>query len=114
MIKSQQKILLNQQEYLEELKLKKKKYYDLGDFLYNNFNKFEKLIAVILEARKKKYSWEDINNKLIKAKNEKLDGAEFFNKIIPSTNQLLVKIQNDDLYLDLRKSLGENTNLIYS
>jgi len=114
MIKNQQKILINQQEYLEELKLKKRKYYELGDFLYENFNKFEKLIFVILDARKKGYSWGDINNKLIKAKNEKLDGAEFFNKISPSTNQLLIKIKEIDVYLDLRKSLGENTNLIYS
>jgi len=114
MIKSQQKILVNQQDYLVELKLKKKKYYELGDFLYESFNKFEKLISVILDARKKGYSWEEINGKLIKAKEEKLDGAEFFNKIIPSTNQLLIKIKNDELYLDLRKSLGENTNKIYS
>ncbi|MHA2282334.1 MAG: ribosome rescue protein RqcH [Promethearchaeota archaeon] len=113
-IKNQQKILINQQEYLEELKLKKIKYYELGDFLYKNFHKFEKLISVILDARKKKYSWEEINRKLIKAKNEKLDGAEFFKKINPSTNQLLIKIKNNDVYLDLRKSIGENTNLIYS
>ena len=114
MIKNQQKILINQQEYLEELKLKKKKYYELGDFLYNNFNKFEKLISVILDARKKEYAWEEINNKLAKAKNEKLDGAEFFNKINPSTNQLLINIKNNEVYLDLRKSIGENTNQIYT
>ncbi|MBY8983805.1 MAG: NFACT family protein [Candidatus Lokiarchaeota archaeon] len=114
MIKNQQKILINQQEYLEELKLKKKKYYELGDFLYNNFNKFEKLISVILDARTKEYTWEEINNKLAKAKNEKLDGAEFFNKINPSTNQLLINIKNNDVYLDLRKSIGENTNQIYT
>ena len=114
MIKNQQKILINQQDYLKELKLKKKKYYELGDFLYENFHKFEKLISVILDARKKGYYWEEINDKLIKAKNEKLDGAEFFNKAVPSTNQLLIKIKNEDVYLDLRKSLGENTNLIYS
>jgi predicted ribosome quality control (RQC) complex YloA/Tae2 family protein len=114
MIKGQQKILVNQQDYLEELKLKKKKYYELGDFLYESFNKFEKLISVILDARKKGYTWDDINDKLIKAKDEKLDGAEFFNKIIPATNQLLIKIKDDEVYLDLRKSLGEKTNIIYS
>ena len=43
----------NQQEYLEELKLKKKKYYEIGDFLYANLNKLEKLLSVISEARKK-------------------------------------------------------------
>ncbi len=114
MIKDQQKIIVNQQDYLEELKLKKKKYYELGDFLYKNFNKFEKLLSVILDARNKGYPWKEINDKLITARNEKLDDAEFFDRITPSTNQLLININNDKVNLDLRKSLGENINLIYS
>ena len=83
-IKSQSKILENQQDYLEELKMKKKNYYIIGDFLYANFNKFEKLLSVILDARKKGYPWNEINNKLQQAKIEGLDGAEFFDKILPS------------------------------
>ena len=113
-IKSQKKILENQQDYLEELKMKKKKYYIIGDFLYANFNKFEKLLSVILDARKKGYPWNEINDKLQQAKIERLDGAEFFDKIIPSMNQFLIKINGNEVYIDLRKSFGENANLIYS
>ncbi|MFW9825330.1 MAG: ribosome rescue protein RqcH [Candidatus Thorarchaeota archaeon] len=114
LIKNQQKILKNQLDYLEELQIKKKKYYEIGDFLYENFNKFEKLLSVILDARQKGYTWEEINNKLTNAKIDKIDGAEFFSKIYPSTNQLLIKIHDSDVYLNLKKSLGENTNSIYS
>ncbi|MFW9941472.1 MAG: ribosome rescue protein RqcH, partial [Candidatus Thorarchaeota archaeon] len=113
-IKSQKKILENQQEYLEELKMKKEKYYNIGDFLYANFNNFEKLLSVILDARKKGYSWNEINTKLQQAKLEGLDGAEFFEKILPNMNQFLIKINENEVYMDLRMSLGENANLIYS
>jgi len=113
-IKSQEKILKNQQDYLEELREKKKKYYTIGDFLYANFNKFEKLLSVILDARKKGYPWNEINDKLQLAKIEGLDGAEFFDKVLPSMNQLLIKINGKDVYIDLRKSFGENANVIYS
>ncbi|MFX0145982.1 MAG: ribosome rescue protein RqcH, partial [Candidatus Hodarchaeota archaeon] len=113
-IKSQEKILENQQEYLEELKMKKKRYYVIGDLLYANFNKLEKLLLVISDARKKGYSWDDINEKLQHAKIEGLEGAEYYVKILPAMNQILLNINGNDVYLDLRKSLGENANSVYS
>ncbi|MFX0080164.1 MAG: ribosome rescue protein RqcH [Candidatus Hodarchaeota archaeon] len=112
-IRSQEKILKNQQDYLEELRKKKKKYYTIGDFLYANFNKFEKLLSVILDARKKGYPWDEINDKLQQAKIDRLDGAEFFDKILPAMNQVLIKVNGNDVYIDLRKSFGENANIIY-
>ncbi len=113
-IKSQEKILKNQHEYLIELKNKKKKYYEIGDLIYANLNSLEKLKMVILEAKKKDFSWEDINSRLEKAKLEKLNGTEFFEKIISSNNQLLIKINDNSIYLDLKKSIAENANNIYS
>ena len=113
-IENQEKILANQQEYLEELKMKKKKYYTIGDFLYANFNTLEKLLLVVFNARKKGYIWEEINDKLQQAKIEGLGGAEFFEKVLPAMNQLLIKVNENEVYLDLRKSFGENANSIYS
>jgi len=113
-IKSQEKILKNQNEYLEELRKKKQKYYEQGDFIYANFNSLEKLFNVILTARKKGYNWDEINNKLQTAKEDKLEDTELFEKIIPSSKQLIIKKIDTVLYLDLKKSIGENANLIYS
>jgi len=112
-IKSQEKILKNQQEYLEELKIKKKKYYEIGNLIYANLASLENLISVILNAKERGYRWEIINNKLREAKSENLDGTEFFEKIIPSTNQVLIVINKYSIYLDLNESIGENANKIY-
>jgi len=113
-IKTQKKILKNQTEYLEELKVKKVKYYEHGDFIYAHFKPLENLLNVILNAKSKRYNWEEINEKLRLARLERLEGSEFFSKIIPSTKQLIIKIGDDDVYLDLNKSLGENANFIYN
>ncbi len=113
-IKAQEKILKNQQEYLIELKDKKEKYYKIGEEIFANLNSLEKLRNVLIEAKKKGYSWEDINIKLRLAKLENLNGSEFFEKVIPSTNQLLIKINDNDVYIELKKSLGENANYFYS
>ncbi|KKL89945.1 hypothetical protein LCGC14_1909640, partial [marine sediment metagenome] len=113
-IKRKKKILKNQQEYLIGLKNKKKKYYQLGDLIYANLNELEKLISVILNAKKQGYQWEEINNKLQMAKKQNLNATEFFEKVVPSTNQMLLKLNETDVYIDLRKSIGENANQIYS
>ncbi|MHA1488597.1 MAG: ribosome rescue protein RqcH [Promethearchaeota archaeon] len=113
-IKAQEKILKNQLEYLETLKKKKKKYYEQGDFIYANFSSLEKLLGIILDAKTKGYSWEEINEKLQNAKKEKLKGSEFFSQIIPATKQLTIKANKENIYLELNKSIGENANLIFS
>ncbi|MFX1317356.1 MAG: ribosome rescue protein RqcH [Promethearchaeota archaeon] len=113
-IEALEKILKNQQDYLGELKNKKQKYYKYGDFIYSNFNMLEKLVEIIQNARKKGYDWEEINSKLQKAKMEDMEGIEIFEKLIPTTKQLIIKINGSEVFLDLNKSIGENANLIYS
>ena len=111
---AQEKILKNQMEYLEELKIKKVKYYEHGDFIYANFSSFEKLLGVILDAKDKKYGWKDIDLKLKEAKKNDLDGTKFFEKIIAASKELVVNINGERVNFDLRKSLGENANKIYA
>ena len=114
LIKNKKKILKNQLEYLEELKIKKSKFYEIGELIYTNLHSLEKLFYVILNAREKGYKWHEINDKIHNAKKEKLSETELFEKIIPSTNQLLLKIREYEVYLDLMKSVGENANQIYN
>ena len=81
-IKQQEKILKNQIDYLEDLKLKKKKYYNIGDFIYAHFKTFENMFNVIINAKSKGYLWEEINEKLQKAKLENMEDTEFFKMIV--------------------------------
>ena len=113
-ISAQEKILNNQLEYMEELKKKKKKYYAHGDYIYSHFSPLENLLNVISSAKEKGYSWEEINNKLESARLEDLSGTEYFKKIIPATKKLVIEINNEEVYLDLNKSIGENANIIYA
>ena len=113
-LKANEKILKNQLNYLEELKLKKEKYYLLGDLIYEHFKSLENLLNVILNANSKGYSWRQINDKLEQAKLDNVEGSKFFKKIIPATKQLLISINGNEFNLDLKNSLGENANFIYS
>jgi len=113
-INVQEQILNRQKEYLNELKVQKKKFYDYGDFIYTNFNILEKLFDTISNARNRGYSIEEINEKLLNAKNDNIEGLEFFIKIIPSTKQVIINIKDNEVYLNLNYSLGENANRLYT
>lgn len=113
-IDAHKRILENQEEYLQELYRKKNKYYKYGDFIYAHFSELKKLFYVISEAKDKGYNWYEINEKLLDAKKNSVDGLELFVKIIPERRELLVNILDQEVNLDLRKTIGENANLIYS
>ncbi|MBN1800729.1 MAG: NFACT family protein [Candidatus Lokiarchaeota archaeon] len=112
-IKNQEKILKNQLEYMEELEKKKSKYYEQGDFIYSNFKILENLLHVISSARTKGFSWEEINQKLVSAKEEKMSDVEYFDHIVPATKQIVLKTNDETIYIDLTKSIGENASMIY-
>jgi len=113
-IKSQEKILANQREYLEDLKKRKDMYYEQGAFIYANFNAMQKLFSVILDAKEKGYNLGEINTKLQLAKSENFKDLAFFLRVIPATHQVIVLINNNEVYLDLNNTIGENANVIYT
>jgi predicted ribosome quality control (RQC) complex YloA/Tae2 family protein len=113
-LEEQKNILRRQQEYLIELKQDKIKYYGYGDFIYANLNTLERLFGVIENARNKGYNYYEINNKLIKAKDEVIRGLDQFIKIDPPTKKIFIKINNDEVRLDLKKSVGDNANKLYN
>lgn len=112
-IESQEQILKKQMEYLEELKALKKKFYNYGDFIYAHFSLLQKLLSTISEAMNKGYSIYEINSRLLKAKKENVEDLKHFIKIDPSRKQLVIEIENNEVYLNLNHSLGENANKLY-
>lgn len=108
-----EKVLKSQEEYLDELRKKKENYYRYGDYIYNNFHSLQKLLNVILDAKSKGYNWEDINTKLLTAKKNNYEDLKSFIRIVPSTRQLVIRINSDEILIDLSKSIGENANRIY-
>lgn len=113
-MEAQKKILATQKAYIEELEEKKKRNYEIGDFIYNNFNTFERLLNVIRDALKKGYSFEQINQKLSNAKKEGLSDSEFFKKILAASKKVIVEFENKEIALDLNESTGENANFFYN
>ena len=108
------KILKRQEEYLEELKEEKIKYYMYGDFIYSHLNSLEQLFGAIKSARNKGYNYYQISERLKEAKEESVDNLDLFLKINPATKKIFIIINNSEVRLDLRISVGENANQLYN
>ena len=113
-IEAQKRILKSQEQYVEELKNKKADYYKHGDFIYSHFNSLEKLFNVISNAKQKGYSIYEINETLLGAKENNLNGSELFERIIPQKGEIVIKVNSNSIHLKLNRSIGENANMIYS
>ena len=113
-IEAQKRILKSQEQYIEELKNKKADYYKHGDFIYSHFNSLEKLFNVISNAKQKGYSIYEINETLLGAKENNLNGSELFERIIPQKGEIVIKVNSNSIHLKLNRSIGENANMIYS
>jgi len=103
-----------QLEYIKEQEEKKKIYYKKGDLIYKHFDDIDRLLKTIQEARKKKYSWKDIQDKLLYGKEQGMREATLFEQIIYSKKEIVIEIDEVEMRLNLNKSVGENANDIYS
>jgi len=109
-----EKRLQTQIEYIREQENKKEKYYNIGESIYKHFKELEKLLKTILDAKKKGYQWNEIEDKLILGKEQGIKETIPFKKIIPSKKQIIIQLDGKEFIIDLNKSIGENANLIFS
>ncbi|GAI29971.1 unnamed protein product, partial [marine sediment metagenome] len=109
-----EKRLQTQIEYIREQENKKEKYYNIGESIYKHFKELEKLLKTILDAKKKGYQWNEIEDKLNSGKEQGIKETIPFRKIIPSKKQIIIQLDGREFIIDLNKSIGENANLIFS
>jgi len=103
-----------QMEYIKEQQQTKEKNYKIGESIYKFFKELEKLLKTILEARKKGYQWNEIEDKLISGKEQEIKEIIPFKKIISSKRQVVIELDGNEIIIDLNKSIGENATIFYS
>lgn len=88
-----------------------------ADTLYMYYNDVSELLTTIMGARKNKVSWEEIESKLMVAKEKGMSAAQILSEIRPSQGQVLVELEHDGntfkLPLDFRKSINELADGFY-
>ncbi|NHJ00500.1 MAG: fibronectin-binding domain-containing protein [Candidatus Heimdallarchaeota archaeon] len=107
------KVLTSQEKAIEEFYLKKDKYKELGDLVYQNFSEIENLLKIIVDARRKNISWEEIIFKLKNAKEKGIKGLQIFKSLNPDRAIINIKLDSEEIEVDFRKSPSEIANEYY-
>ncbi|MEM1657610.1 MAG: ribosome rescue protein RqcH [Candidatus Jordarchaeales archaeon] len=101
-----------QKEALQRMMEAEEKYRRYGDLLYENIHIVSQLLDAILLARKKNYSWQEIEEKINSVK-DKDPAAKMFVGIKPHEGRVLVKLNEEVIPLDVKLTAVENANAFY-
>ncbi len=99
--------LKDQTSILKKYLKGEKEYKEIGDLIYLHYKIIEELMNTIKKARKD-YSWKDIKRKF------KESNISIVKEIIPSTGDIILILNGNEVKIDIRKDVFENSEFYYS
>ncbi|MFW9779134.1 MAG: ribosome rescue protein RqcH [Candidatus Heimdallarchaeota archaeon] len=107
------KILSSQKKTVKEYEEKQKRFREIGDIIYRNFDTIYELLSTITNARTKNIPWEEIETKLIQAKKQGVPSAVILENILPSRGLVQLNLESTQIEVNFRKSVSEIANEYY-
>ncbi|OUJ19218.1 Ribosome quality control (RQC) complex component, YloA/Tae2 family [Methanonatronarchaeum thermophilum] len=83
-----------------------------GDLIYAYFTQLKEILNTIRDAREN-YSWSDIKDKFRQAKEKELEPANIVKEINENKGELVVKLDDKQVTIDIRKSIEKNAQKTY-
>ena len=108
-----QKIIEKQQESIENLEKKAVSLRVAGELIYSHFQTIQDILDTITQARSGGLSWVDIKKRIEQGKTEGNESALLIQHIIPSQAQVIVKLNDTEVRLDIRQNAQENASAAY-
>ncbi len=107
-----QRMLEAQRENLQRMIEDEERYRRYGNLLYENIYTVSQLLEAVISARKKNYSWQEIEKKIRSVK-ERNPVAKIFAGVKPREGRILVELDEEIIPLDIKLSAVENANSFY-
>jgi predicted ribosome quality control (RQC) complex YloA/Tae2 family protein len=107
-----EKRLRIQRETLEKFEKTVKESKIKGDLLYSNYQKVQKILDIINDARER-YSWLEIIKIIKNAKKKKTDGLDIIESIDKLGN-ITLNLEDSRINIDSHFSIPENTEIYYN
>jgi len=108
-----QKIIEKQNESIDNLDTKAKTLRINGELIYMHFASLQEVLDTITKARTGGMQWEEIIAKVDEGREQGIPSAQLVQRILPSQGQIIVKLNGNDVILDIRLSAQDNASLAY-
>ncbi|MFX1483105.1 MAG: ribosome rescue protein RqcH [Promethearchaeota archaeon] len=108
-----QRIIDKQNESIENLVTKAQKLRVTGEIIYSFFSDVQEVLETLTNARASGHSWDEILRRIEDGKKKGITSAALIKRIMPSQGQVIVKLNDTEVTLDIRLSAQENASLAY-
>ena len=108
-----QRIIDKQNEGIEKLISKAQILRINGELIYSFFSDVQEVLETVTKARSGGLPWEDIISRIDDGRKKGISSAQLIQRIIPSQGQIIVKLNDTDVTLDIRLSAQDNASLAY-
>jgi len=108
-----EKIIEKQREGITRLEAQAANLRLAGEAIYNSFQMVQEVLDTISSARSGALSWAEIITRIDEGKKKGIASAIIIERIIPAQGKIMVKLDDIDVSLDIRKSAQDNASLAY-
>jgi predicted ribosome quality control (RQC) complex YloA/Tae2 family protein len=108
-----QKIIEKQQESIQRLEAKAESFRLSGELIYAHFQIVQDILETITQARSEGHSWAEIKKRIEEGKATGNKSALLIERILPSQAQVVVKLNDAEVGLDIRYNAQENASRAY-
>jgi len=108
-----QRIIDKQNESIDRLVTKAKVLRTNGELIYSHFTSVQEVLETVTKARTGGTQWDEIIAKIEQGREQGIQSAQMIQRIIPSQGQIIVKLNDTDVTLDIRLTAQDNAALAY-
>jgi len=108
-----QRIIDKQNESIEKLVSKGLILRNNGELIYSFFSDVQEVLETVTNARSGGLPWDDIISRIDEGRKNGIPSAQLIQRIIPSQGQIIVKLNDTDVTLDIRLSAQDNASMAY-
>lgn len=108
-----QRIIDKQNESIENLVSKAQISRGNGELIYSFFSDVQEVLETITTARTGGHSWDEIISRIEDGKKKRIPSALLIQRIIPSQGQIIVKLNDTDVTLNVRLTAQDNASQAY-
>jgi predicted ribosome quality control (RQC) complex YloA/Tae2 family protein len=108
-----QRIIDKQNESIEKLVTKAEILRYNGELIYSHFTSVQEVLETVTKARSGGTQWDEIIAKIEQGRKQGIPSALLIQRIIPSQGQIIVKLNDSDVTLDIRLSAQNNASRAY-
>ncbi len=108
-----ERIINKQKEGIEKLQAKAEKMREIGELIYSHFSIVQEVLETVTQARSKGMSWDSIIERIDEGKEKGIESASRIEKIYPSQGQIITRLNDTSVTLDVRLTAQDNASRAY-